>query len=90
MHAGHILFWSGGNLSINMPSYQLRNSDCKDNMVSWPSYLSNENLHTYIFILKQDLGICQYFHVFQDYFIGTGAIRGVPVLCRWNNHEEYG
>ena len=30
-----------------MPSYQYRNSHCKDKTVSWPSYLYNENPDTW-------------------------------------------
>ena len=42
-----IAILAGGRLDIKMLSYQYRNSHYKDKIVSWPSYLYNENPHSW-------------------------------------------
>ena len=39
--------WHGGYLNIKMSSYQYKDSYYKDKKVSRPSYLYNENPHTW-------------------------------------------
>ena len=53
-----------GPSRYKMSSYKFRDSQYKDKMVSWPSYLYDINPHSWkhVFTMKQSPGNMPYFH----------------------------